>query len=651
MGTSGQLKKGIELAISGAWQQAESLFRQAIERQPDYPEAYYNLGLIYRRTNRLDEAEICLERAIELKADYSEAHYILGLIFQESNRLNEAAASFYCAIKLDSAWADAYYQLGLVLKHINRLDGAEACLRRVIELNPNDAKAYNNLGMILNVENHLDAAQECFCRAIELKPDYTEAYNNLGVVQARRKLLEEAVKLFRYAIELQPDNPYTCNNLGLNLKELDRRDEAQDCFRRAIRINPHYAEAHHNLGLALKEAGCLDEAERCIRRAIGLKPDFTLAYNNLVAILAVANRLEEAEECIRQSVRLKPDSSEAHRRLGLILKMKHRLDEAEASYRRAIDLSPPTQRAEPCFALGILHLLRGQFATGWENYELRRKIFEYPEPPIRYWQGEDLAERRILLFFEQGLGDTIHFIRYARKVTELAAETVVWVQRPLERLLVRSSSCRIYTGTKMPLEKFDFACSLHSLPGLFYTSQQKTISQKVPYLWPGNNVSAKWRKALDKADGGRLYRIGVVWAGNPRHDNDRNRSVPFSVFSKLFAMAQVSWVSLQVGDRAGDLSGTVGNVADLSRELTDFSETAGVIANLDLVVSVDSAVAHLAGAMGKPTWLLLPFNPDWRWQLDREDSPWYPTMRLFRQDKPGDWRRVLEKVGMALLRI
>ncbi|MDR3588405.1 MAG: tetratricopeptide repeat protein [Negativicutes bacterium] len=598
------------------WQQPEKLLRQAIELFPEEPEAYYHLGQVCRKTNRPEEA-----------ADY-----------------------FHRAVKLRPDWADAYFALGLVLQKLHRPDGAEVCFRRVVELNPGYAEAHNSLGLILNGADRLDSALDCFSRAVQLKPGYAEAYNNLGVVQARKKLPGEAMRSFRRVIELEPNNPCAHNNLGLSLKELEQHTEAQDSFRRAVELNPGYAEAYHNLGLTLKEAGCFDEAEIYIRRAIELKPDFTLAYNNLVALLAVANRLDEAEESIRMSVRLTPVAPEAHRRLGLVLKMKHRLDEAEAEYRQAIALSAPGMDTEPYFGLGILHLLRGQLLEGWKYYELRRKIFEYPEPPIPYWQGEELAGRSILLFFEQGLGDTLHFIRYVEKVAGLAAQTVIWVQSPLRRLLARSSSCRIHTGAKMPPEKFDFACSLHSLPLLFHTSQQ-TIPREVPYLWPGNNVAAKWRKALAGADGGRCCRVGVVWAGNPRHDNDRNRSIPFAVFSRLFAAKQVRWVSLQVGERAKDLAGADYQVTDLSRELTDFYETAGVIANLDLVISVDSAVAHLAGAMGKATWLLLPFNPDWRWQLYRGDSPWYPTMRLFRQIRPGDWRHVLEKAASALTNI
>ena len=613
MAATVHLKNGIEAVINGNWQQAEFFFLQAIEVEPNLPEAHYQLGLVCKATNRLDEA----------------------------------ATAFYNATKLKPNWAEAYFQLGLTLKNSNRLDGAEFCIRQAIELKPDFAEAYNNLGLIFSDSDRLNKAYICFHQSIELRTDYVEAYNNLGVVQAKRKLPDEAVNAFCHALELQPDNPYIHNNLGLAFKELNRLNEAKNSFQQALNLNPDYAEACLNLGLIYKETDYLEEAEKYITRAIELKPDFPLAYNNLAAILTITNRFGEAESYLRQSIKLKPDSPETHRRLGLLLKRMNRLDCAEAAYLRAIELSPPDQASEPHLGLGFLYLLRGQFTKGWEKYELRRKVFKFSEPAIPYWQGENLSGCKILLFFEQGLGDTIQFIRYAPKVAELASETVVKVQGPMKRLFTHSlSGCKIIAGSNIPAEHYDFACSLHSLPYIFNTGQDAIY--QLPYIRADKNVSKKWQIKLHKADGGNLYRIGVVWAGNPKHDNDRNRSIPFTIFNQLFNIDQISWISLQVGSRAKDIAQITSKVFDFSRKLTDFAETAGLIQNLDLVITVDSSVAHLAGAMGKKTWILLPFAPDWRWQLDREDSPWYSSVQLFRQHKPGNWQDVLEEVRSAI---
>jgi hypothetical protein len=379
-------------------------------------------------------------------------------------------------------------------------------------------------------------------------------------------------------------------------------------------MNPSYAEPYKNLGLLLNATYRQDEAEDCFHRAIKLSPDFADTHYYLGTVLIGANRLEEAEKCLKQAITLRPDYAEAD------------------------------------FALGMLYLLLGQYDKGWKGYEERCRLPGYPQMKIPRWQGEDLTGRKILLYQEQGFGDTIQFIRYARQVAELAEETIVWVQKPLEKLLNDGKGgFLVYTGDGTPLNKynFDFACPLLSLPRLFNTSIE-TIPQKTPYLLANSDISAKWREALAKMDGGSVFRIGVVWTGGPKQPINKYRSIPLDLLAELFAAYEVSWVSLQVGSQTDELAGMPYKLADLSKELTDFAETAGVIDNLDLVITVDTAVAHLAGSMGKKTWLVLPFASDWRWLLEREDSPWYPTMRLFRQSHAGAWQEVLTQVKAAL---
>ena len=628
--------------------QEEYHLRQIINKKPDCPEAFYNLGLLYKNTSRFGEAESCFCQAIERKPDYPEVLYQLGLLFEDTNRLDEAAAFFYQTLKLKPSWVDSYLRLGLVLKKCNRLNGAEACLLQAIELKPDFPEAYNSLALVLCDMNYLDRAQACLYRAIKLSPDYSEAYNNLGVVQTRRKLTNKAANSFRHAAQLDKDNPYIFNNLGVALYDLNRQDEAQTCFYQAIELKPDYSEAYYNLGRVLNKMDDLEGAVKYFLRAIVLKPDYLLPYNSLAVVLIITNRLEEAEKCLRQAIKLKPDYADTHRKLGRALKMMHRVDEAEVAYLRAIEVSTPEQVEDCQFGLGILYLLRGQYIKGWEKYDLRRKLYKYLEPDICYWQGENLTGRKILLFNEQGLGDTIQFARYAQQVAALASETVVRVQEPLKKLLTDSLHfCKIYSGANLPSEHYDFACSLHSLPFVFQTSEE-TIPKEIPYLRANPKVVKKWCSVLNQVDGGQLYRVGIVWAGNPKHHNDHNRSIPFELFRELLVTDQVSWVSLQVGDRAKDLLKTDYKVIEFSQQLTDFYETAGVVQNLDLVITVDSAVAHLAGAMGKKTWILLPFAPDWRWQLDREDTSWYETACLFRQTRVGDWQEVLLRVKAAL---
>jgi tetratricopeptide (TPR) repeat protein len=470
---------------------------------------------------------------------------------------------------------------------------------------------------------------------------------NYGIRQANKGEFQQAAQAFCQAIQLNPKYSNAYNNLGLVLHKMNRLEEAKACLCRAIELKPNYPYAYNNLSLILIDTNRLEEAEACLRRAIELDPNFSELYNNLGLVLEDTTRIAEAEKSYRRAIFLNPKYAEAHYNLGRLFKSTRRLAEAEIFYHRALKLHPGYSAAE--FALAVLYLLQGDFTKVWEKYDkFRTKKSKRRQGEIPCWQGEDLTGCSILLFHEQGFGDTVQFVRYVQKVAEAASQTVLWIQKPLAVLLAASyHTLTIHVGEDRPREHYDFACPLPRLPMVFNTALQ-TIPQIVPYLQSVPEVSAAWRKTFEAMDSGKRYRGGVVWAGNPRHINDRSRSIPFALFRKLFDSSEINWVSLQVGERASDAAEAPCNVVDLSPKLVDFSQTAGAIANLDLVITVDSAVAHLAGAMGKKTWVLLPFVPDWRWQLEREDSPWYPTVRLFRQSKLGDWPEVLIRVKEAI---
>ncbi|MBU2699889.1 tetratricopeptide (TPR) repeat protein [Sporomusaceae bacterium BoRhaA] len=616
------LKKGKELANNGDWQQAKQIFCKAIQIMPDSAEAHYYLGIASKELQDWEKSIEYLSLAIALAPNYSEAHFMLGIIFSDCRQWKEAAASYYNTIKLKPDWAEAYFRLGIVLISLNRPEGAESCFRTVIGL----------------------------------KPDYSDAYNSLGILYSRRNMLSKALQSFSRCVDLNPDQPIAHNNLGLTLQKLKRYREAEMSFKKAIELNPQYAKAFNNLGLIYEQLDRLPQAVDMLQHAIKIQPDFLLAYHNLTVILVKINRFAEAENYLRQAIDLKPDFYETYRRLGVVLKKMRRLKEAELAYQKALELADSDQAVSVRHVLGVLYLLCGQFAKGWPHYEYRRIVYEQhiyapPTPQISnvpYWQGESLSGKSLILFFEQGLGDTIQFIRYLPQLSKAARKVTVIVQSGLQQLLSYSLNNNMYNENNLPSEPYDFACSVHSLPALFKTSAE-TIPN-LPYITVENTFAAKWQNTLGKMIGGRRFRVGVVWAGDPYHENDCNRSIPFATFRQLFNVEKTDWVSLQVGKRAGDLP-LLPNVTNLSPRLTDFHETAGAIKNLDLVISVDSAVAHLAGAMGKRTWTLLPFDCDWRWQLDREDSPWYPSLRLFRQQKPGNWQDVLDRVQNSLRNI
>ena len=431
---------------------------------------------------------------------------------------------------------------------------------------------------------------------------------------------------------------------GLNLAHGGKIREAAIYFCQAVKEEPHNPELYQRLGELLVALEEWDHAQACFRQLLALAPEHAEAYNYMGVILKRKEYLAEAEACYREAVELKPDYAEAFHNMGNCLLRQEKYAEAEAAYLKAVELQPDLLKAR--FSLGIYYLLMGQREKGWKWYDARLDWKDSFHMDIPIWQGESLAGRRILLFYEQGFGDMLHCLRYVPKIVRQALEVTVWIQEPLARLLKEMKPAyKVCTSNRqLDAAQFDFACSIFSLP-----AKLPSLEAAVPYLWAAQENREAWYKKLASVAKGRL-KVGVVWAGNPEHSNDENRSSSFAEFRRLFAIPGVLWVNLQVGEeqkRFEEISDAE-RLFDTAGELTDFAETAGVIANLDLVIAVDTAVAHLAGAMGKPTWLLVPYHPEWRWELKREDCFWYPTMRLFRQTVQGDWQEVLQRVAVAL---
>lgn len=470
---------------------------------------------------------------------------------------------------------------------------------------------------------------------------------NLGIKCVNNGLWPEAETAFRKALELNPDYAQACSNLGFVLKQTHRLEEAEVYLRKAIGLNPKLIASYNNLSLILMNTNRPEEAEAVLRKAIRLDGNSPDLYNNLGSVLTDTGRSRQAEAAFQQAIKINPSFVYAHYNLGCLLKSAGHLEAAEASLRCALKLRPNYPSAQ--FALATLYLLRGQYEKGWELYNARRMKKASPKAAaIPRWQGKDLTGKTILLFHEQGFGDTLQASRYIPQVSSLAKHTVVWIQESLQQLM-RSSFPEIdfYTDQDNPSQHFDYAGALPNLPMIFHMTEQN-IPNDTPYLKVSEDVINAWRSRLQEKVNVSSYKAGLVWAGNPKHHNDRNRSIALAAFAALLSMDEIAWINLQIGSQTDNLPECASSLLDFSSDLVDFAQTAGLIENLDLVITVDSAVAHLAGALGKETWVLIPFEPDWRWQLKREDSPWYPAMRLFRQRKPGDWQYPLKKVKEAL---
>ena len=583
-----------------------------------------------------------------------QAEFRQGLALHQEGRLAEAQEIYRQVLKIQPGHYDALHLLGVISYQTGNLVRAAELIGRAIELNPSNAAACINHGLALQGLKRPAEALDSYDRALRLKPDYAEAYSNRGNALKDLKRLDEALDSYDRALELKPDFAEAYNNRGFALQELERLDEALDSYDRALELKPDYAEACSNRGNALQALERPDEALESYDRALQLNPDDAEAYYNRGLVLQELKRLDEALESYDRALELKPDYVEAYSNRGLALKALKRLDEALESYDRALKLKPDF--ADGHLNLSLCRLLMGEFARGWEGFEWRwqsaqidrqlggKRIFMQP-----LWLGaESLQGKTILLHSDQGLGDALQFCRYARLVSDLGARVIMEVPEPLMALLSSLAGVAQLVGKGSALPAFDYHCPLLSLP-LAFKTDLNTVPSCNSYIASDPSKVADWRAKLGERT---KPRIGLVWRGSAMHKNDRNRSIALGEIVKHLPR-QFQYVSLQKdvtdADRETLVSRT--DILHFGEQLNDFTDTAALCELTDVVVSVDTSVAHLTGAMGKPVWILLPFIPDWRWLLDREDSVWYPSARLFRQDTAGDWAGVIDKVRAELNRL
>jgi tetratricopeptide (TPR) repeat protein len=583
-----KFRQGVALHQQGRFAEAELIYRDLLQQDPKSFEAIHLLGVLALQTRKPQQAVELIGKAIALNPAVPTAHCNLGSALTALQRHAEALASFDKAIALKADLADA---------HANR-------------------------AAALNALNQYELALSSCDKALALKPDYAEAHNNRAHALNALKRHEEAVAGCDQAIALRPNYPEAHNNRGNALNALARHTDAVASYDKAIGFAPKYAEAYNNRGNALYHLGRAEEAAASYELAIAIRPDYAEAYNNR------GNALSSLQRC----------------------------EPALASYDRAIALNP--DYAEALFNKSVLLLLTGRFAEGWRLYEWRKKkanpiaVRDTPQP---LWLGDaDIAGKTILLTEEQGLGDTIQFCRYAPLVAQRGARVILEVPPQLTRLAASLSGVKQIVETGGPLPAFDLHCPLLSLP-LAFKTELATIPAAIPYLKADPHQSKSWK---DRLGAKTKLRVGLVWSGGIRPNQpvsvNQRRNVPLAKFAVL-KNPDVAFYSLQKGQpgeaELADLTHNRWNgpdIVDLTGAIGDFSDTAAFIDNLDLVITVDTAAAHLAGALGKPVWILNRFDTDWRWLFDRTDSPWYPTAKIYRQDTTGNWDSVLQRVKTDL---
>jgi len=556
---------------------------------------------------------------------------LLGMLHANSERFETAIQLLRAAIAIDGPKSWLCSNLGAVLNRIGDRPAAIACYRQALVESPTDARLWSELATLFTAENRHAESADAWLKALESAPsmDRLPLANALALAGDRAR----AIDFYDDVLRARPEDIEATFHRAVAFMQENQPLTAKVGFLRSIELAPAHSRAHNNLGILAQLDRDQPAAIRHYRAAVRFEPGFADALHNLGTVYNECGNVRAALGVFRKLLKLHPDHAAAWTNLGNAWLAWNRLDEAVASYRETLRLSPGDAAAE--WNLGIVALLSGHLANGWKGYERR---FDVPGSPGRrqfaapLWRGEPIAGKSLLLHAEQGLGDTLQFIRYAQVFTHLGARVLVECQPALVPLL-RCMAC--VEAWNPPAETVtDYQLSLLSAPGIAGT-ELTSIPLAEGYLRAPGAAVEKWRNWLGPRR--RPLRVGFCRAGNPNHKNDRNRSMPAELAAELMNVDGVEWVSLLKGDPAPG-----------APELGDFADTAGLIENLDLVVSVDTAVAHLAGALGKPVWILLPFAPDWRWLLDRDDSPWYAGARLFRQREIRGWQGVIDELARAV---
>ncbi|WP_206956866.1 tetratricopeptide repeat protein [Trinickia acidisoli] len=548
---------------------------------------------------------------------------------QQNGALAEAETVYREILALRPRHFDALQLLGALSLQSRRYEEGIALLERALEIDPRQAAVHSNLSFALNAIGRHDRALAEANRAIALKNGFVDALNNRGVALAGLDRPEEALAGFEKALAAKPEFPEAWSNRSCALRDLGLADAAVASCDRAIALRPGYAEAWSNRANALSDLNRPLDAQASYERALAASSQFADAWNNLGLTFVDMNRHADALACYERALALEPESAETH-------------------WNRALCL-----------------LQMGDLAAGFAEYEWRwrrrriapsRRAFDAP-----LWLGDTpLTGKKILLHAEQGLGDTLQFCRYAALVARLGAHVVLEVQPELARLLTNLEGVAELATAGEALPAFDYHCPLLSLP-LALRTVVTTVPADTPYLFAQAQASAHWRTRIEQAVPRSALKVGLVWAGGHRphvpelRKNDARRSMSVDRFAPIIEVPGVQFFSLQKGAKAEQQLGAMREhneasrrVIDWTEALTDFADTAALVDNLDLVISVDTSTAHLAGAMNKPVWILNRLDTCWRWMLGREDSPWYPSARLFRQPALGDWDSVIEAIARAL---
>ena len=655
-----KLRAAVAAYERGALDQAELLTRQILAMDPAQPDAMHLLGLTEWRRGRRDDAVAHVRQAMSSRPERPQPYNSLGVMLRELGDLAGAEQAFRAALERAPDQLDALTNLGNVLGEMDRLVEAEALHRRAIALAPDRADGHNNLAAVLSKQERWDeAAAECRA-AVALQPNRSDFHVNLGNALSAAKQWDEAAAAFREAVSRDPMLADALAGLGIACTHLLRLEESAAAHRRTVELQPDNAKFWSNLSFAEVDLGNSDSAIAACRKAIAFDPDMAEPYNSLGAALKLQGRMAEAIAAYREAIRLRPDYGKACNNLGVALNAEGRFDEAMAAYDRAASLDPDYAIGQG--NRGLLRLLLGDFDGGWRDYESRLRMARGPTmerygqiPP---WRGEPVAGKILLLWNEQGVGDQIMFAGLLPDLMARGASCIVEADPRLEPLFQRTwprLAFRSVTSESAGAVEggVNYQSPLGGICRWLRPDLQSFAATPAGYLKVDDEKVARLRQ-LYRDRHGRRPNIGISWRGGTG-EVARIRSMALAAWLPILRQASFGFVNLQYGDCRADLAAARDAGATILHDdtidpLLNLDDFAAQVAAMDLVISVDNTTVHMAGAIDKPTWVMLPKVPDWRWLLERTDSPWYPSLRLFRQQDLGEWGSVIEDVAAALRR-
>lgn len=604
---------------------AHRAYEEIARHDTSDPNNWLTLGVLNAQLSQLDKAEDCFRQACNIAPHSAEIHYNIGLICQLQGKPEQAEKGYRAALQIDPQHIDALNGLGSVLFTLGSTPEAIACLQQLISFKPDSAKAHYNLGLAYHKLEDYDRAIEHYERTISLQPDGTDAYTNLGTVYQHKRDIENAISCFKKALNIAPHNPGLHNNLGVALEKQGNTEDAVLHYREAITMQPDNVEAQLNLGSLLLSQNCPDEAQVCFKHVLGLQPNHAEALFNLGRIYQEQCDYEQASACYRQAIEIKPDFAQAHYNLGFT-----------------------------CLRLGDLTQGWPELEWGFRTGDRIQRDFALPE-----WDGAHRPHQSILVHAEQGIGDEIMFASCLPDLIAVSGSCVIECDTRLAPLFKRSFPSAHVCGAARDQDitpylrqhDLDAQISIGSLPKYLRRSEDSFPAQR-QYLSADQNLKRKWQFRLEALNND--VKVGVSWRGGATDVRKSKRSIELEQWGPILNVPGTSFINLQYDKCYNEVVSTTQKFGthifdwDEISPLQDLEEFAALISCLDLVISVDNSTVHLAGSLGVTTWVLLPQSADWRWQVNREDTPWYPSLRLFRQQSTGQWQDTLGHIAQLL---